>query len=204
MKKLLFSPLPVAVVALLVGIGIGLGWFLHASDALLLRVAADHAKAKVSERTQGWDFWTIEIDNLAAELKDEKARLKKQSEQMDLRAARMAAEQQELEKLRTDVESIRKEIADKVIEINADEMKNIRTLAQTYANLTPKAAVAIIREMDDVTVVKIFSLMKPDIVAPVFEEMSRTASPDGLLARRAAILSEKIRLMKSSKPPSTP
>jgi flagellar motility protein MotE (MotC chaperone) len=95
---------------------------------------------------------------------------------------------------------MRKEIADRVIEINTDELKNLRTLAQTYANLTPKGAVAIIREMDDVTVVKILSLMKSDVVAPIFEEMSKTAAIDAPLARRAATLSEKLRLMKANKP----
>ena len=94
---------------------------------------------------------------------------------------------------------MRKEIGERVIEINTDETKNLRGLAQTYTNLTPKAAVAIIREMDDVTVVKILSLMKPDIVAPIFEEMSKTPDKDGLLSRRAAVLSEKLRLLKAAK-----
>jgi hypothetical protein len=54
--------------------------------------------------------------------------------------------------------------------------------------------------MDDSTAVKILSLMKPDVVGPIFEEMSRAAGTDTTLARRAAMLSEKLRLMKSSKP----
>jgi hypothetical protein len=36
-------------------------------------------------------------------------------------------------------------------------------------------------------------------VGPIFEEMAKTSAPDGTLARRAALLSEKLRLMKSSK-----
>ena len=42
-------------------------------------------------------------------------------------------------------------------------------------------------------------LMKPDIVAPIFEEMSKTPDKDGLLSRRAAVLSEKLRLLKAAK-----
>ena len=94
---------------------------------------------------------------------------------------------------------MRAEINRKVIEITADEMKNLKTLAQTYSSLSPKGAVAILREMDDTTAVKILSLMKSDVVGPIFEEMARTQGPDGPLARRAAILSEKPRLMKASK-----
>ena len=59
--------------------------------------------------------------------------------------------------------------------------------------------VAILREMDDTTVVKLLSLMKSDAVGPIFEEMTKTSSPEGTLARRAAVLSEKLRLMKSFK-----
>jgi hypothetical protein len=41
--------------------------------------------------------------------------------------------------------------------------------------------------------------MKSDTVGPIFEEMARQQGPDGPLARRAAVLSEKLRLMKANK-----
>lgn len=201
--KLLGSPALVTVVGVLGGVAVGLGWFWRVGEMLVTQAVAARAVAAKEKKTQGWDFWTIEIDNLASELKEEKGRLKKQSEALDQRAARLTAEQQELEKLRSSIEAMRKEIGEKVIEINTDESKNLRTLAQTYTNLTPRAAVAIIREMDDTTVVKILSLMKPDVVAPIFEEMSKTPDKDGLLARRAATLSEKLRLLKSNRTAST-
>ena len=106
-------------------------------------------------------------------------------------------EKQELAHARADIAAMRTEIDDRVIAIRADEAKNLRTLAQTYTSLSPAGAVAILREMNDTTVVKILSDMKPDVVGPIFEEMSHTASGDGSLARRAAVLSEKLRLMKS-------
>lgn len=199
MTKLLHNPAIVTVVALLAGVAAGILPLWTASKQLVAQALTGQVGKANHLKDQGWDFWTIEVDNLAAELKDEKARMAKVSEQLDLRVARMAAEQKELEKLRTGIEAMRKEIGDRVIEISADEQKNVRALAQTYTNLTPRAAVAIIREMDDMTVVKILSLMKADVVAPIFEEMSKTSDREGALARRAAILSEKLRLMKSGK-----
>ncbi|MBI2516378.1 MAG: hypothetical protein HYV95_05625 [Opitutae bacterium] len=201
--KLVSSPSLVAVLGVLAGVAVGLGWFWRVGEILVTQAVAARVVAAKEKKTQGWDFWTIEIDNLASELKEEKGRLKKQSEALDQRAVRLTAEQQELEKLRSSIEAMRKEIGEKVIEINADEVKNLRALAQTYTNLTPRAAVAIIREMDDTTVVKILSLMKPDVVAPIFEEMSKTPDKEGLLARRAATLSEKLRLMKANRTAST-
>ena len=199
MTKLLNNLLIISVVALVLGLAAGLLPLWRSSQLLVTQAMTSRVVKPHMSKAQGWDFWTIEVDSLAAELKDEKARIAKQTEQLDLRAARLTAEQKELEKLRTSIEATRKEIGERVIEISADEQKNLRSLSQTYMNLTPRAAVAIIREMDDTTVVKILSLMKADVVAPIFEEMSKASDKEGALARRAAILSEKLRLLKSSK-----
>lgn len=194
-------PVSAAILGLVVSIGVGiaLSWRSLGTVVTQLAAARPAAKQPGELKKKGWDFWTIEIENLSNELKEERVRLKKQAELLDQRAARLAAEEKEFAKLRADVESLRKQIADRVIEITADESKNIRSLASTYTNLTPKAAVAILREMDDATAVKILSIMKADVVGPIFEEMAQTPTPDGSLARRAALLSEKLRLMKASK-----
>lgn len=199
------NPAVAAILGLLLSVGVGAFVSLRALAPMIEQVAAAQVKKPPTElKAKGWDFWTIEIDNLSNELKEERARLRKQSDLLDQRAARLAAEEKELGKVRSDVEALRKEIADKVIEITADESKNIRTLAQTYTALTPRAAVAIFREMDDTTAVKILSLMKADVVGPIFEQMSQTAGADGTpLARRAALLSEKLRLMKAAKQSSS-
>jgi flagellar motility protein MotE (MotC chaperone) len=198
------SPIAVASLSLVLSVGLGAGLAWRALSEMLLKAAAVvPVKPPHEAKAKGWDFWTIEIENLSTELKEERARLRKQSELLDQRAARLVAEEKEFAKLRADVESLRREIAEKVIEIAADETKNIRTLAGTYAVLTPRAAVAIFREMDDSTAVKILSIMKAETVGPIFEEMSRTGTTDNTLAKRAAVLSEKLRLMKASKPAST-
>ena len=201
------NPFVAAALGLTVGLVTGLVPFWRAAEAALehaVRLVPHKDALGGDERERGWNFWTIEIENLASELKGERDRLHLQGEQLDRRETQLAAERQELSKIRTEIEGLRQEIATKVIEINADEIKNIRILAQTYTNLTPKAAVAIIREMDDVMVVKILSMMKPDVVAPIFEEMSRTTGTDGTLARRAALLSDRLRLIRSTKTASNP
>ena len=201
MTKLATNPALVALLGILAGSAVGLFWFWR-SASLLVQAAIEARPAPVvaEGKDHGWDFWTIEIDGLAAELKDEKARLRQQADGLNQRSARLDSEQAELAKVRAEIEAMRAEINRKVIEITADEMKNLKSLAQTYATLSPKAAVAIFREMDDTTAVKILSLMKADIVGPIFEEMAKTQGPDGPLARRAALLSEKLRLMKATKP----
>lgn len=185
-------------VLLSVAIGISLAWRVLSANLSKL-VVAKPAPDTTELKRKGWDFWTIEIENLSNELREERVKLRRQAELLDQRAARIAAEEKEFAKVRADVEKLRREISDRITEISTDEAKNLRTLASTYATLTPKAAVAIIRELDDATAVKILSLMKPDVVGPIFEEMSKSATPDSPLARRAALLSEKLRLMKAAR-----
>ncbi|AOS45113.1 hypothetical protein Verru16b_02189 [Lacunisphaera limnophila] len=200
MNKVIANPAFVAVLGILSGTLMGLGWFLRAGELLMTQLMATiPAPVVVEGKAQGWDFWTIEIEGLSSELKEERARLRSQAETLNQRAARLASEQQELSKIRTDIEGMRAEIARKVIEITADEARNLKSLAATYATLSPAAAVSILREMDDTTVVKILSLMKSDVVGPIFEQMAITPGPDGTMAKRAAALSEKLRLMKSTK-----
>lgn len=199
------SPIVAAGIGFAVSVGIGVYFTASAVVPLLEQAAAaaaetTEAKVTPEAKRKGWDFWTIEIENLSNELREERAKLKKQSDNLEQRAARVASEERELEKVRADIEKQRQQMATRFIEINADEMKNIRTLAQTYSALSPAAAVAIIRELDDATVVKILSLMKADVVAPIFEQMSVSAGADGQpLAKRAAALSEKLRLMRAVK-----
>jgi len=197
MSRIATHPAFLLALGLVTGPLAGLGWYGSAASRLVRAAAVRPPDPVVEEqRSQGWDFWTIEIDGLAAELKEERARQRQQSEQLELRAGRLASEQQELERLRTELEAMRAAIEGKVRVIQADELKSLRTLAQTYANLTPRGAVAIVREMDDATVVKILALMKADTVGAIFEEMSRTSGTDGPLAVRAAHLSEQLRLTK--------
>lgn len=196
-------PLFGAMAGVLLSLGLGLALCWRAAAPVMATMLTKRAPAPAEGKEKGWDFWTIEIENLSNELKGERARLQKQSEGLSQRAARLADEEKELAKVRAEMEALRREIGQRVIEINADEAKNLRSLAQTYTSLTPRAVVAIFKEMDDVTVVKILALMKPDVIGPIFEEMSHTSGTDGTLARRAAVLSEKLRLMKSTKPAAT-
>ena len=112
----------------------------------------------------------------------------------------MTAEQQELEKTRKQIEALRAAIDERLIEVTEGEVANLRKLALTYGALTPKSAVAIFREMDDTTLVKLFSLMKPDIVGPIFEEMGKQSASD---AKRAALLSERLRMIKNANKSAT-
>lgn len=194
------NPILATALSLVLSVAVGVALCLRASRPFIEAALAARAKAVPSKKENGWDFWTIEVENLSNDLKEERARLRKESETLDQRAARLDAEEKELAGVRADIEALRRQMDDKVTEISADEAKNIRMLAQTYSALSPRGAVAILKELDDGTAVKILSQMKPDVIGAIFEAMTTGADNDASLARRAAMLSERLRLMKSSRP----
>jgi len=187
------------MLGLLSGVFAGLSWFWIRADCLVevALMKARHVETAAG-KTKDWDVWSVEIDKLSSELRDAKARVQKEEDDMGLKTARIVSDRQELEKLREELNSMHRNISDKVVEIQADEAKNLRMLAQTYATLSPHAAVTIIHDLDDATVVKILSLMKPDTIGPIFEDMTQ-ADPSSSDGHRAAVLSEKLRLVRAQK-----
>lgn len=167
-------------------------------QSLSARVRESAAEAvRPREVRAPWDMWTPEIEKLAKELREQREGLREREQSVVQRETRLEAEAAELARTRREIEAQRAEISNLLTAVGVDEMKNLKSLAQTYSNLTPKAAVAIFSEMDDTTVVKILSLMKADAVGPIFEEMSKDKSEKNNQAHRAATLSERLRLMKA-------
>jgi flagellar motility protein MotE (MotC chaperone) len=205
MSKLVTNPIVVLALALIMGVGTGLAWFWKAATPLIAAAKVARAKAAEANKPEApWGFWTIEIENLASELKDQRAILKKREEDLMAREERLNAERQELLKQRQQLEALRAEIASRVISVQADEVRNLKSLVATYSNLTPKATLALFKEMDDSTVVKLLALMKTDVVSPLFEEMSKQSASDPSVAKRAAVLSEKLRLFRASQTSNSP
>jgi flagellar motility protein MotE (MotC chaperone) len=194
--KLLANPIVLVALGLLLGVGTSIGVVWTASKPIVASVAAARQKKTVAEKPEApWDFWTVEIEGLASELKDQKAMLRQREEALTVREARLAADQKELAKTRQQVETLRDELAGRMLEVRADEAKNLKTVANTFRNLSPKAAVPILSEMDPLTVVKVLAVMKADEVSAIFEEMGK--STDELVVKRAAFLTERMRLLKT-------
>jgi flagellar motility protein MotE (MotC chaperone) len=108
--------------------------------------------------------------------------------------AHLAVERQELDALKLEIERRHKALADQITIVRRNEVNNLRTLATSYSQISPEAAVAIFDAMDQTLVVKILSLMKPDIVAQILEELARKGVDDPAKIRKAARLSEELRL----------
>ena len=88
------NPAFAAAFGIVLSVALGASVSMRALAPLLAKSAVARDKLPPEELKQkGWDFWTIEIENLSTELKGERERLKKQADLMDQRAARLANEE---------------------------------------------------------------------------------------------------------------
>jgi chromosome segregation ATPase len=199
--KLLRSPLIALVLGVALSCATGLSWYWQAATLLVAQAHARRAVAvQAAKPDKPWDFWTPEMENLERELKESKAAVAQREAAVAAREQRLASDQQELATVRQQVETLRTEFSQHILEVQAQEMGNLKNLANTYSLLTPKAAVAILSQMDDITVAKLLSLMKPEIAAALLEEISRTPGDNNANLKRAADLSQRLRLLVPAKP----
>lgn len=196
MKKILRSTWFIAVLALVLGLGtqaVVLGMRL----SKLEQAPPPHVvKPEEVPDTIAFGFTASEVQLMQEELKGRLAAVAVREKELDDYELRLRAERAEIEKLKRDVEKMREDLANTVTEVQSVEQKNLKTLAATYTNITPSAALAIFREMDDETVVKILSFMKPDPVGQILEEMARPTEGRTSSAARAAAISNKLRLLR--------
>ncbi len=150
-----------------------------------------------------WNFKTEAIQELITELKDSKESLISDHKDLATLQAQVSAERQEVEKVKLEVVRLRNDLDRRVVEVQESEAKNLKTLAQTYSTMSPPAAAPILRELDEDTVVKILSLMKVERVGTLLAELAKPTAADRggdeAPARRAARISDKLRLMKTLK-----
>jgi flagellar motility protein MotE (MotC chaperone) len=167
-------------------------------------------RTKIKSQSKDWDFYTAEIDNLLQELQKQRTTYEVKTKDLGAVEMRIAAEKQELLRLRDEllrlrgeIEKMRDDLTTQTTELLSTEKSNIRNLARSYAIMKPAEAVAILSEMSDANIVKLLATMKADIVAKILGEMAKTKDPAAqadsktTLANRAATISDQLRLFKS-------
>jgi flagellar motility protein MotE (MotC chaperone) len=187
-----------ALLGIVLGIGTTAGVILMNQDDLLATPAHAAPKPPVpANAPRDWVFWTDEINKLALDLKDEREALDQREKELEAFEKRVASEREELRKVRAELDGMRREVVDNIPRIEASEKQNVKNLAKTYAAMKPQDAVAVMRELDDSSIVKILASMKADVIGAIFQEMAKAKDNDGTLAIRAARLSEQLRLIQS-------
>jgi flagellar motility protein MotE (MotC chaperone) len=199
--KILANPAVVIGLAVLLSTVPVLGMIWQESATIVHSAVAKQVAAIEATRPEKpWDFWTPEVENLAKELTEQRGGFARREAELAAREKRLADESHELDEIRRKIETLRTEITSRLVEVQAQELRNLKSLSTTYSKLTPAAAAAIFTEMDDLTVAKILSLMKADIHTAILQEFTRNPGPDNANVKRAAELSQRLRLLMPTKP----
>ena len=143
-----------------------------------------------------WTFFNPELDQIVDELKGERATLATRDQQLTELAARLRAERAELDEALASIKKMREQVDQDVFRIKADEAGNLKKLAKMYAAMEPAGAARILRELDDVIIVKILTLTKEAETASILDQLARLGPAE---TRRAAAVSESLRAAASTK-----
>jgi flagellar motility protein MotE (MotC chaperone) len=167
--------------------------FLLTMAVLLQKPLALAVKPQVEEEPPAVDFWqrhNPEVDQLIQELQREKKDLAKRGAELRELETRLQAERAEINQVTQRVAQLQFEFDQNVTRIKEDEMPNLKKLARMYGSMSPAGVSAILKELDDQTVVKILSLMKEDESAPLLDAMAKDGDTQ---TKRAATISEALR-----------
>ena len=197
--KLLTSAWGIAIIGMLLNIGTTLLMIVPAIAALQDTYVEIPEKTPMTARM--WGFKTDAVDELIKELKNERDKLESEQKGVLAVQSQNAADREELTKVRAEIQGMRDEIDAMVVEIQEQELKNLKTLATTYSTMNPPDVVAIFRELDENMSVKVLSFMKPDRVGPILGAMAKAqdGSTGESMAKRAARITDKLRLLKPLK-----
>ena len=144
----------------------------------------------VSINGPSWTFFNPEMEQIVGELKSERDAVAAKGRQLEELAVRLRAERAELDEELKRMRVIQGKVDRDVLRIREDEAGNLKKLAKMYSTMEPAGAAKIMRELDDVVVVKILTLMKEPEVARVLESFARMGEVE---TKRAAGFSESLR-----------
>ena len=162
---------------------------------------ADRSGPQPNSTGASWTFFNPELDQVISELKSEREAVAAKDKQLNELAARLRAERAELDESLKSIKKLQQQVDRDVYRIKEDEAINLKKLAKIYNTMEPAGAAKILRELDDVIVVKILGLMKEAETGLILEAMARLGEPE---TKRAATLSENLRAATPNKPSAKP
>lgn len=160
--------------------------------------ASEHHEGEEEPSINGpsWTFFNPEMEQIMDELKSERESLATKEKQLKELETRLRSERSELDDELKKIRAIQSKVDRDVLRIKEDEAGNLKKLAKMYATMEPAGSAKIMRELDDVVVVKILTLMKEAETALILEAFARMGEAE---TKRAALLSENLRAAAAAK-----
>ena len=144
-----------------------------------------------------WDFSAPDVDQLVRELKEEKEKLAKRETELNEYAARIAAERSELNSVTQEVYRLQANFNQVVTYVTSQEADILKRQAKVFATMAPEDAARVLDEMPDDRIVRLLMFMSEEQMAKILAVL---AKPGPENAKRAAMLSERLRLSVQAPP----
>ena len=194
MIKLLQAPITSMTLG---GLSFLLTFFLLLNKPLPAAAHADHEEEEEHGITETfWQRHNPEIDQLVQEVQRDKEALARREADLRELATRLQAERAEINAVTQRVAQLQMEFDQNIIRIKEDEVPGLKRLAKLYSTMSQEAVLAILKEMDDPSVVKIFKAMKETETAPLLDAMAKQGETQ---AKRVAAISEGLSKTLSDK-----
>ncbi len=142
-------------------------------------------------RGPSWEFFNPDLEEMVKELKERKEALDTREKELNLYAARLQTEKQEISQITRQIETMQKKLDESVIRIREDEQVNLKKLAKNYSQMDPPAAASVMAGLDDVMMVKVLMFMKEADSAPILTQLASRGDAE---AKRITSVSERLRL----------
>lgn len=156
-----------------------------------LKASTKPVEHTAEEKVEGfWQRHNPEVDQLLKEVQTERDYLNKKAAELRELETRLAAERAEINAITQRVAQLQMEFDQTIVRVKEEEAPNLKKLARLYSTMSPEGASAILRELDDMVVVKVMSFMKEDQSAPLLEAMAMDGETQ---AKRAATIAEALR-----------
>jgi flagellar motility protein MotE (MotC chaperone) len=195
MIRTLQSPWFAAVLGCLLYLGTTAAILNPSQFASLRPPAPDYS----AEDDPSWKFRNPEMDQWLTQMKSEKEKLDAREEHLDELQNQLNAELQEISTATQAVSQLQDDFDKSVVRFNAQETDNIKHQAKLLSEMSPEGAIAMLNEMPDDDVVRILFTMKDDVASLILDTWSKSGEVG---AKRAAILTEKLRQDLSAPPPA--
>jgi len=137
-----------------------------------------------------WKFRNPEFQQWVEDLRQEKTLAETRKAQLNELETRLQAERQELSTVTQRVAQLQADFEKNVVRLKDQEAKNLKRQAKAVADMSPEAAVAMLDQMADDDVVKLFAVMKSDQVTLLLETLSKLGKAQ---TKRAAAITERTR-----------
>ena len=198
MMRILRSPW-VAVAAGIIAYAVATFFFLNPKRLIDQRLAATTREPeKIEKIAPSWGYQNPELDQMIAELRQAREAVRVREHDLQELEGRLKSEWQEIGAITQRISRFQAELDQTISRVKEEEAGNLKRLSKIYSAMSPEGAAKILQEMQEEQIVKILVLMKETETAPILENLAKEG-PNA--ARRAASISDRLRLASSKPPP---